>query len=405
VQESGFRGIAEKLWAVVRSFVGDAKRDTEHSSRHVSARGGADRGWTRALVSVVVAAVGSVSLLVVGGLTALPASAATGAPSVSQCNPPDFPAGAGFQVTCSVSVENYTSSSGATSSTVTTSACLAVAGVVYPSCPLNSGPVTSTTISTQLVTSVNQCNGVVNGGGSNVYCNVAITNNVPAGTSTSGVSVNQCNGSVTGNGGTIACTPTASTTNATVDQCNDSVTGGGTYAGEPTAGCTVTGSTSADPVTVNQCNGTATGGGSAITCAATFANVIAVATPTGTTPTPTGSTGTGGSTTGTGGTSGTTGTGAAAGSGLGGGSGGAVGAGGSTGTASGLAGAAGTTAVIPTGAPQTGFGGASRSTSPELLYVGGAALAAAALTMVLAVRRRRGAIVECPQSNVPEYRQ
>jgi len=33
--------------------------------------------------------------------------------------------------------------------------------------------------------------------------------------------------------------------------------------------------------------------------------------------------------------------------------------------------------VIPTGAPQTGFGGASQSTDPTLVYVGGVALATA----------------------------
>src|SRR5450759_656539 len=150
-----------------------------------------------------------------------------------------------FQVTCTVTVVNTTTSTGATSSTVTTSACLAAAGVPFPSCPRNSGPITSTTSSTQLVTSVNQCNGIVTGGGSNVYCNVTVTNNVPVGTSTSGV---------------------------TVDQCIGSATGGGTYNGETTVGCTVTGAASALPVTVNQCNGTATGGGSAVTCMTTMTN-------------------------------------------------------------------------------------------------------------------------------------
>ena len=282
-----------------------------------------------------------------------------------------------------MTVENTTSSTGATSSTVTTSACLAAAGVVFPSCPLNLGPVTSTVTSTQLVLSVNECNGIVTGGGSNVYCTVNITNNVPAATPTSGVTVNQCNGSVTGGGGTIVCNPTGSTTGATVNQCNNSVTGGGTYAGEPTAGCNVTGASSADPVTVNQCNYTAIGPGSAVTCSATFANVFAPPTPTGTASTPSGG-GTGGS---------------SAAAGLAGGSGGAVGAGGSTGTGSGIAGASGTVAaVIPTGAPQTGFGGASRSTSPAFLYVGGVALVGAVLTMVLAIRRRRRTMVESLQS-------
>src|SRR5665811_673437 len=120
-----------------------------------------------------------------------------------------------FQVTCTVTVVNTTTSTGATSSTVTTSACLAAAGVPFPSCPLNSGPITSTTSSTQLVTSVNQCNGIVTGGGSNVYCNVTVTSNVPVGTSTSGVTVDQCIGSAGGGGSTQGCAPSGSTTSAT----------------------------------------------------------------------------------------------------------------------------------------------------------------------------------------------
>jgi len=335
-----------------------------------------DRRWRRSLLAVVVAAVGSISLLALGGLAATPASAATGAPAVAQCNPPDYPITAGFQVTCTVTVENYTSASGATSSTVTTTQCLGAAGVVFPSCPLSIGPVTNTVTSSQLVTSVNQCNGIVTGGGSNVYCNVNITNNVPAGTPESGVTVDQCVGSATGLGSTMACAPTSSTTNATVTQCNGSGTGGGTYNGEPTVGCTVTGAATADPVTVNQCNGTATGGGSAVTCMTAVSDVFAAATTT-TTTAPTGAGGANGA------------------SAIGGGSGGAAGAGGSTG----LAGAAGTAAVIPTGAPQTGFGGASESTDPALVFVGGAALAAAGLTMVLTIRRQRRTMTESLQSH------
>jgi hypothetical protein len=390
VDKSGFRGVARKVRTSVRTFASDSAVVVGGSSNEAASSGRSNRHLSRTLVAAAVAAVASISFLVVGGLAALPASAApTGAPNVSQCNPPDFPTGAGLQVTCSVTVDNTTSSTGATSSTVTTSACLAAAGVVYPSCPGNLGPVTSTVTSTQLVLSVNECNGIVTGGGSNVYCTVNITNNVPAATPTSGVTVNQCNDSVTGGGGTIVCNPTGSTTGATVNQCNNSVTGGGTYAGEPTAGCNVTGASSADPVTVNQCNYTAIGPGSAVTCSATFANAFAPATPTATAPAPTSGTGTSG----TGGSSAAT--------GLAGGSGGAVGAGGSTGTGSGIAGASGTVAaVIPTGAPQTGFGGASRSTSPIFLYMGGVALVGAVLTMVLAIRRRRRTMVESLQSHV-----
>jgi hypothetical protein len=384
VRKSGhdrISGLFHTAWILMSDPIA-VKRNASHDE---AAATRLDKRWSKMLLAVVIAVVGSISLLALGGLAATPASAASGAPAVTQCNPPDFPITAGFQVTCTVSVDNYTSATGATSSTVTTSACLGAAAVVFPACPLNLGPVTSTTMSTQLVTSVNQCNGIVTGGGSNVYCNVTITNHVPAGTPESGVTTDQCVGSVTGAGGTIACNPTSSTTNATVTQCNGSVTGGGTFLGEPTAACTVTGAATADPVTVNQCNGTATGGGSAVTCMTAVSDVFAASTTTPTSAT----TGSGGGTAGGG-------SGAAAAGGLGGGSGGAVGAGGSTG----LAGASGTVAtVIPTGAPQTGFGGASESTNPALVYVAGVALAAAGLTMALTIRRRRRPILASPQND------
>ena len=391
MHESGYRGTAEKIRAAVRSGPGPFDATTERSPHHAGARVSNRRRWSTALVTVVVAAVGSISLMALGGLTALPAAAA-GAPAVTQCNADTFPTGAGFQVTCSVSVNNYTSPTGATLSIVTTSACLGAAGVVFPACPLNLGPVVTTTSSTQLVTSVNQCNGIVNGAGSNVYCNVTITNHVPTGTPESGVTVDQCVASAAGS--TEACTPLGSTTNATVTQCNQSSNGGGTYAGEPAAGCSVTGADSALPVTINQCIGTSNGGGSAVTCQTTISDVFTSAV-TASTPTATGTGGTTG-TTGTGGTGGTTATG-----GAGGGSGGAVGAGGATGTASGVGGATGTVrSIIPTGAPQTGFGGASLSISPTLISIGSVVLAAAGLVMAWVIRRRRALIVAPHQNHL-----
>src|SRR5450759_884190 len=107
------------------------------------------------------------------------------APAITQCNPPDFPGTtAGWEVTCTVTVVNTTTAAGATSSTVTTTECLAAAGVYFPSCttaPTPDGPVTTVVTSTQLVTSVNQCNGIVTGGGSDVHCSVTVINNVPVG--------------------------------------------------------------------------------------------------------------------------------------------------------------------------------------------------------------------------------
>ena len=156
-------------------------------------------------------------------------SAAATAPAVSQCDPPAFPTGAGFQVTCFVTVENTMTSQGVTSSTVTATACLAAVGVLPPS-----GCTTTVTTSSQLVTSVDQCNGVVYGGGSNVTCSVTAINNIPVGTSTSGVTVDQCIGSGTGGGTqpTVVCSPLGSTTSATITQCNGSGNGG-----VPRCGC------------------------------------------------------------------------------------------------------------------------------------------------------------------------
>jgi hypothetical protein len=125
-----------------------------------------------------------------------------------------------------------------------------------------------------------------------------------------------------------------------------------------------------------------------VTCTSTFTNNFV--TPTSTTTTtvgPTATPGTG-SKPGVGGTTG----GGAGGSGAG-----AAGSGVAKGTGSGLATVA---AVVPTGAPQTGLGGASRSTSPDFVYVGSVALAAAGLTMVLAIRRRGRSMKEFRQNHV-----
>jgi hypothetical protein len=337
--------------------------------RRVSSR---KRFVRRCLVAAVAGGTAFAAVAALGIASApIVAAAVTTAPSITQCDPPDFPITAGFQVTCTVTVVNNTSSTGVTSSTVTTSACLGAAGVVFPSCPLNSGPITNTTSSTQLVTSVNQCNGIVTGGGSNVYCDVTVTNDVPVGTSTSDVTVDQCIGSGGGGGSTEVCAPSGSTTNATVTQCNGSATGGGTYNGETTVGCTVTGAASALPVTINQCNGTATGGGSAVTCMATIENdFITPSTTTTSTTSPPGS----GAAPGAGGGFGSTGL-----------TGSSPGAGGSTGPAT----VAGTLGAIPSGGAQTGLGGASHSRDSNLLWAAVLAFVGAGLALTFAFLRRR----------------
>ena len=203
------------------------------------------------------------------------AAVAPSAPVAAQCNPPDFPttapAGAGREVTCTVTIDNTISVAGVPQSTVTATACLGAAGVGPPF-----GCTTTTSTSNQLVSGVNQCNGIVVGGGSNVTCRVIIANTVPLGTPAPGVTVNQCIGSGTGGGTepTVQCNPTSDTTNATVTQCNGSGNGGGA---SMRVKCTVTGGTSATPVNINQCNGSGNGGGSTVTCTTNVTNVFVTA--------------------------------------------------------------------------------------------------------------------------------
>ena len=147
---------------------------------------------------------------------------------------------------------------------------------------------------------VSQCNGIDNGGGRAVECEVTITNYLdlqtqesksvivtrtctaaagaeplctvlPVTFPTATTAIDQCNGSGLGGGATVDCTVTVvntiigSTTlaPATLNQCNGSGTGGGT---EPTLNCSPLGTTS--DATITQCNGSANGGGDSkrVTC-------------------------------------------------------------------------------------------------------------------------------------------
>jgi hypothetical protein len=120
------------------------------------------------------------------------------------------------------------------------------------------------------------------------------------------------------------------------------------------------------------------------TCNATTSTTTTTS-PTATTTAPTGATGgTGASAGGTGGTGSTAGS-----------TGGVVTSGSTTsggeaatGTGS-AAGSTGSTAIVPSGFPHTGFGGASHSRDNDLIVLGGSALIGAMLFGVIAVRRRR----------------
>jgi len=340
----------------------------------------------RGLVGAAVAPI-TLAMLALGGFPAAPAAfAAASTPAATQCNAPAFPTGAGYQVTCTITVDNTVTSAGVTSSSVTGTACLAAAGVLPPF-----GCTTTVTTSNQLVTSVDQCNDIVYGGGSNVMCKVAVVNTTPAGTSAPGVSVDQCIGSGTGGGTepTVVCSPIASTTNATVTQCNGSGNGGG---GSTRVKCTVTGGATALPMTITQCDGSGNGGGSTVICTSAFTNNYEAAsqTTTATPASPTAAT-TPPSVSGTGpsGIGGAKGAGPPRAGGPGGTS--TTGVppkgGGPTGTFRSVL--APPTGIIPVGPPQTGLGGASHSTNDDLVILGIFSLIGSALATALALRRRQ----------------
>ena len=165
----------------------------------------------------------------------------------------------GLGMDCSIDVvNNLDLATGVTSSTTTYTRCSGAANTAL-SCE---GP--TTVSSTELVTSVSQCNSSLDGGGASMHCYVTITNNVVGDTTAIGATVNQCNDSLVG-GGERACDPDpASTSGAAISQCNNSANGGGA-----SLTCTVIAgstTTAALYVTVSQCDYSANGGGSLIVC-------------------------------------------------------------------------------------------------------------------------------------------
>src|SRR5688500_15495726 len=200
----------------------------------------------------------AVSLMVLAfAIAPDPAQAQT---ALSQCNGTDNVGGQAVE--CHYSVTNNVDGSD-TSSTTTLTECH---GAANDPPTLVCTPLTTT--STDLVTSVDQCNGSGNGGGGTVTCTVDVINNITGTETPTSASVNQCNASGTGGGTapTTLCDPfPANTTGATVTQCNEAGNGGG---GTQRVRCTVDSdstTTSVLNVTVNQCNGSGNGGGATVT--------------------------------------------------------------------------------------------------------------------------------------------
>lgn len=167
----------------------------------------------------------------------------------------------GLGMDCTVEVvNNLDLATGVTSSTTTYTRCSGAANTAL-TCE---GP--TTVSSTELVTSVSQCNSSLDGGGASMHCHVTITNNIVGDATALGATVNQCNDSLGGGGIVLrACNPDpASTSGAAISQCNNSDNGGGSsLTCSVTAGSTTT---AALYVTVSQCNYSANGGGSLIVC-------------------------------------------------------------------------------------------------------------------------------------------
>jgi hypothetical protein len=216
-------------------------------------------------------------------MTTTPAAAAATIAATTTCsNGVDNSGGLGL--ICQVTVVNTITATGG-SATVTIHECHGAAGAPSATCT------DKTTVLTEPVTAVTQCNDSINGGGGTLRCSVQVTSNfysLSAGSTA--VTVNQCVGS--GGGITTGCDPfPANTTGAAITQCNGSANGG-TLVGLT---CTATGTmASAHAFTVNQCNGSANGGGALIICSASLVNneLSGTPPPTSTPPTSTLPTGT-----------------------------------------------------------------------------------------------------------------
>ena len=220
-------------------------------------------------------------------------SASAAAAPVAQCNNDTASNVGGQGISCTVTIENHVTGGGtidaAAPSRVTVTRCTGAAG------PIGAGAgtcATTTTLSTEPVTQVQQCNGSGNGGGGVVNCSVTVSNTFSASpvSAPTPATIYQCIGSeITGTGAPGSCTPANtpgvnSVGAATVGQCNGSGNGGTSVGFTCTVGGQST-TTTALAVHIDQCNGSANGGGALLTCTAAVTNVIAP--PASSTATPT----------------------------------------------------------------------------------------------------------------------
>jgi hypothetical protein len=243
----------------------------------------------RRFLTVLLPSLFAIILLAASSLSATsPVSAApiAGAPT-TYCGDPDtdpsMSTGAGTMITCNTTITNTITGIHPVTGVASGSSVISVTECVGPaSGRLDPSFLTCSTDAqnlVNLVTSVDQCNGVGYGGGNVLECDVDVINNFVGVTPAvvSAATVNQCNDSAPD---TTGCNPfPASTTTATITQCNNSSYGGG----QEDFNCIASGTTTASlNVLVNQCNDSNYGGGSWLNCSASLTNNVipAAATPT-----------------------------------------------------------------------------------------------------------------------------
>ena len=221
------------------------------------------------LLALAGAFVLATALFSVGG----PATSASAA-SLAQCNSGITGIdGDGVGVECDVTITNEWNLATSTgSSTIVTRVCIGAANVDF-----GAGDCTETTETNlaDVTTTVDQCNGIANGGGSTVRCTVTITNTIIGVGTTGAPSVNQCNGSFDSIPlpfPSSFCDPVAETTGAAIDQCNDSINGETNVSIQCTVGASTV--SSALPILVDQCNGSDNGGGSLLECSVSISTTF-----------------------------------------------------------------------------------------------------------------------------------
>jgi hypothetical protein len=235
------------------------------------------------------------SFLGAGSLVSAPPVAAApiaGAP-ITYCGDPDtdpsMDTGDGTMISCVTEITNTITALGPATGTAVVRVTECVGPANGRLDPADLTCATDEQNLSEIVTSVEQCNGVGYGGGNVLECSVSVINDfvgvTPA--TVTAATVNQCVVPQFEGLDKTGCDPyPATTTNATITQCNDSSYGGG----QEDFICTASGTRTASlAIQIDQCNNSNYGGGSWLTCSTTITtrfNGQLVTPAPGTIPTP-----------------------------------------------------------------------------------------------------------------------